>query len=210
MQSGSRAPLLARATNARPIDRPVTPGRGDRRRITRITVEIILSAIPPNEARRIWKFGVSSVGNLTPFYDQPVIPTTNKRFDPFRPVPSIRFLFRFLFPNRATNLLWVRLYTAQCGKSVDIILAIRISYAPKSFGEESLMQALTLKSLVVCGVLMLGAAANAQQVAPTPPLPPTTPYGPPITLEQAKKVADAATAEANKRNMKMAIAIVEA
>ena len=71
------------------------------------------------------------------------------------------------------------------------------------------MKSLTLKSLVVCGVLMLGAAATAQQVAPTSPLPPTTPYGPPITLEQAKKAADAATAEATKRNMKMAIAIVE-
>jgi glc operon protein GlcG len=71
------------------------------------------------------------------------------------------------------------------------------------------MKSLTLKSLVVCGVLMLGAAATAQQVAPTPPLPPTTPYGPPITLEQAKKAADAATAEATKRNMKIAIAIVE-
>src|SRR4030095_13748864 len=71
------------------------------------------------------------------------------------------------------------------------------------------MQNLTLKSLVVCSVLMLGAAASAQQVAPTPPLPTTTPYGPPITLEQAKKVADAAMAEASKRNMQMAIAIVE-
>jgi len=71
------------------------------------------------------------------------------------------------------------------------------------------MQTLTLKSLVVCGTLMLGAAATAQPVAPTPPLPPTTPYGPPVTLEQAKKVADAAMAESTKRNMKMAIAIVE-
>ena len=44
------------------------------------------------------------------------------------------------------------------------------------------MLTLTLKSLVVCGVLMLGAAATAQQVAPTPPLPPTTPYGPPVIL----------------------------
>jgi glc operon protein GlcG len=71
------------------------------------------------------------------------------------------------------------------------------------------MQTLTLKSLVVCSVLMLGTATTAQQIAPTPPMPPTTPYGPPITLEQAKKVADAAMAEATKRNMKMAIAIVE-
>jgi uncharacterized protein GlcG (DUF336 family) len=67
------------------------------------------------------------------------------------------------------------------------------------------MQNLTLKSLVLCGWLTFGATANAQPIAPTPPLPPTTPYGPPITLEQAKKVADAAMAEASKRNMKMAI-----
>jgi glc operon protein GlcG len=71
------------------------------------------------------------------------------------------------------------------------------------------MQTLSLKAFVVYGVLMLGAAANAQPVAPSPPLPPTTPYGPPITLEQAKKVADGAMAEATRRNMKMAIAIVE-
>jgi len=71
------------------------------------------------------------------------------------------------------------------------------------------MQTLTLKSLVVCGTLMLGAAVTAQQAAPTAPLPPTTAYGPPVTLEQAKKAADAAMAEATKHNMKMAIAIVE-
>jgi uncharacterized protein GlcG (DUF336 family) len=71
------------------------------------------------------------------------------------------------------------------------------------------MQTPTLKSLVICGVLMLAGPVTAQQVAPTPPMPPTTPYGPPITLEQAKKVADGAMAEAAKRNMKMAIAIVE-
>ena len=73
------------------------------------------------------------------------------------------------------------------------------------------MLTLILKSLVVwvCGAVMLGAAANGQQAAQVPPLPPTTPYGPPITLEQAKKVADAAMAEATKRKMQMAIAIVE-
>ncbi len=71
------------------------------------------------------------------------------------------------------------------------------------------MQTLTLKSFVLCGVLLLGAAAIAQQTAPTAPMPPTTPYGPPITVEQAKKVAAGAMAEATKRNMKMAIAVVE-
>ncbi len=64
-------------------------------------------------------------------------------------------------------------------------------------------------TLSLCIALLLSAPLSAQQQPPTPPLAPTTPYGPPITLEQAKKAADAAEAEAKKRNMKMAIAIVE-
>ena len=60
--------------------------------------------------------------------------------------------------------------------------------------------------LALGAALVLSAPLSAQQQAP---LPPTTPYGPAITLEQAKKAADAAEAEARKRNMKMAIAIVE-
>ena len=64
-------------------------------------------------------------------------------------------------------------------------------------------------TLSLCAALLLSAPLFAQQQPPTPPMPPTTPYGPPITLEQAKKAADAAEAEARKRNMKMAIAIVE-
>ena len=40
-------------------------------------------------------------------------------------------------------------------------------------------------------------------------MPPTTPYGAPITLDQAKRAADGAEAEAKKRNSTMAIAIVE-
>ena len=63
-------------------------------------------------------------------------------------------------------------------------------------------------SLVLGAALFIGIEAWSQQ-PPTPPLPPTTPYGTPITLEQAKKVADAAEAEAKKRNMNMAIAVVE-
>ena len=63
--------------------------------------------------------------------------------------------------------------------------------------------------LLVLGVaLFIGAEAWSQQPT-TPPLPPPTPYGTPITLELAKKVADAAEAEARKRNMNMAIAVVE-
>jgi glc operon protein GlcG len=63
-------------------------------------------------------------------------------------------------------------------------------------------------SIVSAAALFIGAEAWSQQ-PPTPPLPPTTPYGTPITLQQAKKVADAAEAEARKRNMSMAIAVVE-
>ena len=59
--------------------------------------------------------------------------------------------------------------------------------------------------LALGAALVLSAPLSAQQA----PMPPTTPYGPAITLEQAKKAADAAEAEARKRNMKMAIAIVE-
>lgn len=72
-----------------------------------------------------------------------------------------------------------------------------------------------LASFVLCVALLLTAAANAQPAPAAPgapataPLPPTTSYGTPITLEQAKKAADAAEAEARKRNMFMAIAIVE-
>jgi len=65
-----------------------------------------------------------------------------------------------------------------------------------------------LTSLVLAAGLFVGAEAWSQQ-PPTPPLPPTTSYGTPLTLEQAKKAADAAEAEAKKRNMNMAIAVVE-
>ena len=55
-------------------------------------------------------------------------------------------------------------------------------------------------------IVMAATAANAQQV---PSAPPTTPYGPPITLEAAKKVMAAAEAEALKNNWDMAIAILD-
>lgn len=71
------------------------------------------------------------------------------------------------------------------------------------------MRRLALSALAICAFLLLGAQAPAPQTAPTPPMPPTTPYGAPITLDQAKRAADGAEAEANKRNITMAIAIVE-
>jgi uncharacterized protein GlcG (DUF336 family) len=60
----------------------------------------------------------------------------------------------------------------------------------------------------VAAVLLTGVQASAQQ-PPTPPIPVATPYGAPITLEQARKVAAAAEAAARARNMNMVIAIVE-
>jgi glc operon protein GlcG len=73
-------------------------------------------------------------------------------------------------------------------------------------GEETMRR--ILFASVIAGTALLAAAAVAQQ-PPTPPMPPTTPYGPPITLDQARKAADAAIAEATKRNQKIAVAIVE-
>src|SRR5262249_15429612 len=55
-------------------------------------------------------------------------------------------------------------------------------------------------------VVMAAAAASAQQ-APSPP--PTTPYGPPIGIEAAKKIMAAAEVEAVKNNWGMAIVILD-
>jgi glc operon protein GlcG len=55
-------------------------------------------------------------------------------------------------------------------------------------------------------IVLATAVANAQQA---PSAPPKTPYGPPITLETARKVMAAAEAEAMKNNWDMAIAILD-
>ncbi|HTK36782.1 MAG TPA: heme-binding protein [Caulobacteraceae bacterium] len=63
----------------------------------------------------------------------------------------------------------------------------------------------------------LSAAAQAQTPAAAPPAadrfaipaPPLLPYGPRITLDQAKRVAAAAQAEAKRRNLMATIAVVE-
>jgi uncharacterized protein GlcG (DUF336 family) len=57
--------------------------------------------------------------------------------------------------------------------------------------------------VAVTSLLLLGAGAQAQ----TPP--PQPPYGAPITLEQAKKVAAAAEVERKKTNHPLAVAVVE-
>jgi uncharacterized protein GlcG (DUF336 family) len=65
-----------------------------------------------------------------------------------------------------------------------------------------------LKSLVTFTAVMLSAAAFAQQPpAAAPPAPPPQ-YGNPITLDQAKKAADAAVEEAKKNNWGMNVAVV--
>ena len=71
------------------------------------------------------------------------------------------------------------------------------------------MRRFALPVFAVCAALLTGAQALAQQPSATPPLPPPFSYGTPITLEQARKVASAAEVAAKKKNMIMAIAIVE-
>lgn len=58
-----------------------------------------------------------------------------------------------------------------------------------------------LKSLVVLIVVLSPVMARAQQMA--------NPYGSPVTLENAKKAAAAAIAEAEKNKWTMAVAIVD-
>ncbi|MGA8224649.1 MAG: heme-binding protein [Candidatus Acidiferrales bacterium] len=58
-----------------------------------------------------------------------------------------------------------------------------------------------LKSLLALMVVLSPAMARAQQTA--------SPYGPPVTLENAKKAAAAAIAEAEKNKWTLAVAIVD-
>jgi glc operon protein GlcG len=55
-------------------------------------------------------------------------------------------------------------------------------------------------------LLFVAASAGAQQAAPAPP---PTLYGPPITLDQAKKVMAGAEAEAKKNNWNVVIAVLD-
>jgi len=67
-----------------------------------------------------------------------------------------------------------------------------------------------LVSLVVGTVLILGASiAGAQQPAPAAAPPPPLPYGPPITLEQAKKVMVGAEAEAKKNSWNVVMVVLD-
>ena len=67
-----------------------------------------------------------------------------------------------------------------------------------------------LVSLVVGTALVLGVSiASAQQPAPAAPPPPPPLYGPPITLEQAKKVMAGAEAEAKKNNWNVVMVVLD-
>jgi len=67
-----------------------------------------------------------------------------------------------------------------------------------------------LVSLVVGTLLILGASiASAQQPAPAVAPPPPPPYGPPITLEQAKKVMVGAEAEAKKNSWNVVMVVLD-
>jgi glc operon protein GlcG len=69
------------------------------------------------------------------------------------------------------------------------------------------MRRLSLYGAVTSATVMLASIAFAQQQGAPPP--PAPPFGTPITLEQAKKVAAAAEAEAKKKNLNSAFAILE-
>ena len=66
------------------------------------------------------------------------------------------------------------------------------------------MRRFSFMTLAACAVLLFGSIAQAQQ----PPQPPPA-YGDPVTLEQAKKIAAAAEAEAKKIDVSDNIAMVD-
>jgi uncharacterized protein GlcG (DUF336 family) len=84
--------------------------------------------------------------------------------------------------------------------------------------EESFMHKITSMLVGMCAVLALGAHAHAQAPAAPPSaggtpdkMPFNIPYGPSVTLAQAKQAAAAAVAEAHKgqRDWNMAVSVVD-
>src|SRR6266581_5661305 len=69
------------------------------------------------------------------------------------------------------------------------------------------MRTARLLSLVVVTVLLFASVPIGAQQPVAPP--PQTPYGAPISLEQAKKVMAGAEAEARKNNWNMVIAVLD-
>jgi glc operon protein GlcG len=68
---------------------------------------------------------------------------------------------------------------------------------------------MTPKIAVVAFILTIVATTDAAVAQQPPAAPPTTPYGDPITFETAKKVMEAAEAEAMKNGWPVAIGIVD-
>src|SRR5262245_39722495 len=79
------------------------------------------------------------------------------------------------------------------------------SKMPVTLRREDIMRRLEIVAIAGSIAVLTALRAAAQQPGP----PPTTPYGAPITLATAKKVMDAAEAEAMKNNWPLAIAIVD-
>lgn len=69
------------------------------------------------------------------------------------------------------------------------------------------MRMLSVALLSLLAIISLAVPAEAQAPAPAPP--PQIAYGPPITLEQAKKVIAAAEAEARKNNWNVVISVID-
>jgi glc operon protein GlcG len=71
------------------------------------------------------------------------------------------------------------------------------------------MSRLFVMAGAICASMMLGSIAYAQQpaAAPAPPAPP--PYGPAVTIDQAKKAVAAALAEAKKSPYLYTFAVVD-
>jgi uncharacterized protein GlcG (DUF336 family) len=68
------------------------------------------------------------------------------------------------------------------------------------------MKLFALSSFVACAAIALSIGSASAQAPAVPPAP--LPYGEPVNLDQAKKMADAAMAEAKKNNWFMAISVV--
>jgi uncharacterized protein GlcG (DUF336 family) len=73
--------------------------------------------------------------------------------------------------------------------------------------KEKFMRLLSSFAVVASATVMFASIVYAQQQGAPPP--PAPPFGPSISLEQAKKVAAAAEAEAKKKNLNSAFAILE-
>jgi len=71
------------------------------------------------------------------------------------------------------------------------------------------MRTLDVALLPVSLIAIIFAAGPAGAQAPAPAPPPQVAYGPPITLEQAKKVMAAAEAEARKSNWNVVISVID-